>query len=167
MSLPHIAVIGSLNVDLVTTTSRVPSGGETIHAVSHSIGYGGKGANQACACARLTRSHDLSNALAHVSMVGVIGDDQFSFGILRSLEEAGCSVKHVRALKGQRTGTATILVEQKTGENRILVVAGANGTFGPDDELVPEDADVVLFQHEIPLQTVRTPFWSPFLARLG
>lgn len=158
-NLPHIAVIGSLNVDLVTRTPRVPAAGETLTANSFSLGFGGKGANQACACARLTRpkSRDAKSQSARVSMIGAVGDDQFSGGLLESLTSDGIDVASVRKLSGQSTGTATILVEEETGENRILFTPGANGLFGPKESLVPRDVDVVVFQLEIPLETVSCP----------
>ena len=154
--IPHIAVIGSLNVDLVTRTPRVPGPGETLTANSFALGFGGKGANQAAACSRLSRPKPPSTASpsAKVAMVGAVGDDPFSNGMLDSLKGDGVEVSGVRVVKGQSTGTATILVEERTGENRILITTGANGLFGEEESLVPEDADVVLFQLEIPLKTV-------------
>lgn len=165
-SLPHIAVIGSLNVDLVTRTPRVPAAGETLTASSFTLGFGGKGANQASACSRLTRlkpssSHKFRPVAAKVSMIGAVGDDQFSNGMLESLTQDGVSVADVRKVKGESTGTATILVEEATGENRILFTAGANYSFGEEEDLVPQDVDVVLFQMEIPLKTVLLPIPLP------
>lgn len=157
-SKPTIAVIGSLNVDLVTRTIRVPLAGETINANSFSIGFGGKGANQASACGRLSRpKSNLSKNMANVLMVGAIGDDQFADGMLNSLREDGVDVSAVKTIKGQTTGSATILVEEETGENRILFVSGANGSFKEDEDLVPGQADVALFQLETPLKTVMYP----------
>ncbi|KAF2095882.1 Ribokinase-like protein [Rhizodiscina lignyota] len=158
-SIPHIAVIGSLNVDLVTRTPRVPAAGETLTASSFALGFGGKGANQASACSRLSRpklpkSSKAKPPSAKVSMVGAVGDDQFSQGMLDSLKEDGVDVSEVRIAKGKSTGTATILVEEATGENRILFTPGANGVFEEKDNLIPKDVDVVLFQMEIPLKTV-------------
>lgn len=155
-SLPNIAVIGSLNADLVTTTSRVPSGGETLAAISHSINYGGKGANQASAIARLTHSKDDPSATtANVYMVGAVGDDHFAEGMLDGLKADCCNTTNVKVLQGKKTGISTILVEEETGENRILFVEGANGALGVDETLVGPDMDVVVFQLEIPLKTVR------------
>lgn len=163
-SLPNIAVIGSLNADLVTTTSRVPSAGETLAAISHSINYGGKGANQASAIARLTHSKDDPNAAtAKVFMVGAVGDDQFSKGMLEGLEADRCSTTGVKVLKGMKTGISTILVEEETGENRILYVEGANGALKDDETLVGADMDVVVFQLEIPMKTVCLPSAAMFL----
>ncbi len=161
MSLvPHIAVVGSLNVDLVTRTPRVPTAGETLTASSFTLGFGGKGANQASACGRLSRpkpgspSSPSSPPSAQVSMIGAVGDDSFSHGMLDSLTADGVDVSGVRVVQGASTGTATILVEERTGENRILITPGANGSFAEQESLVPDDADVAVFQLEIPLKTV-------------
>lgn len=154
-SKPVIAVVGSLNVDLVTRTSRVPNAGETINATSFSLGFGGKGGNQASACGRLSRpKQDPGKSVAEILMIGAIGDDQFANGMLDSLTTDGVDVSGIRTVKGQSTGSSIILVEEDSGENRILFVAGANGTFAEDEDLVPHTADVALFQLETPLQTV-------------
>ncbi|KAF2279984.1 ribokinase-like protein [Westerdykella ornata] len=152
-----ISVIGSLNVDLVTRTQRVPVGGETLTSESFSIGYGGKGANQAVACARLSRTQ--SQALngeasdIEVRMVGAVGDDEFSPGFLESLRKDGVRTEMVEVLKGKKTGVAVIIVETGTGENRILVSPGANGEV-PVQDLVVGDEGLVLFQLELPLEVV-------------
>lgn len=153
-----ISVIGSLNVDLVTRTTRVPVGGETLTSESFSIGYGGKGANQAVACARLSRTQSQAlNAEAsdiEVRMVGAVGDDEFSPGFLESLKKDGVRTDMVQVLKGKKTGVAVIIVETGTGENRILFCPGANGDV-PVKDLVVGDEAVVLFQLELPLEVVR------------
>jgi ribokinase len=152
-----ISVIGSLNVDLVTRTSRVPVGGETLTSESFDIGYGGKGANQAVACARLSRTQSqAANAQAsdiEVRMVGAVGDDQFSPGFLESLQKDGLVTDRVEVLKGKKTGVAVIIVETGTGENRIMFCPGANYDV-PVKDLVEGDEGVVLFQLELPLDVV-------------
>lgn len=154
---PIISVIGSLNVDLVTRTSRIPVGGETLTSESFDIGYGGKGANQAVACARLSRTQ--SQALnseeseIEVRMVGAVGDDQYSSGFLESLRNDGLVTDRVEVMKGKKTGVAVIIVETNTGENRIMLVPGANYEVQVKD-LVEGDEAVALFQLELPLDVV-------------
>jgi hypothetical protein len=152
-----ISVIGSLNVDLVTRTSRVPVGGETLTSESFNIGWGGKGANQAVACARLSRTKAQASSSqasdVEVRMVGAVGDDEFHEGFLKALREDGLNTEKVQVLKGKKTGVAVILVETGTGENRIMFCPGANGDVEVKD-LVDEDAGVALFQLELPLEVV-------------
>ena len=152
-----ISVIGSLNVDLVTRTPRVPVAGETLTTESFSTGFGGKGANQAVACARLSRTQSQATAGeasdVEVRMVGAVGEDEFHEGLLKSLQGDGLSTKGVKVLKGKKTGVAVIIVETGTGENRIMFCPGANYEVKVED-LVDEDAGVVLFQLELPLEVV-------------
>ncbi|KAK4544235.1 hypothetical protein LTR36_004445 [Oleoguttula mirabilis] len=152
MAPRHIAVIGSLNVDFITRTPRIPEGGETLTANSFDTGFGGKGANQAVACARL------ADADVKMAMVGCVGDDSFGADYFEALEKEGIDASKVRKLSGQKTGIANIIVEESTGENRILVATNANHAFSkaPSAEwdMVPEEADVVIFQLEIPLAVV-------------
>lgn len=156
-----ISVIGSLNVDLVTRTSRVPVAGETLTSESFDIGYGGKGANQAVACARLSRTQQqATNGTAsdvEVRMVGAVGDDEFHAGFLKSLQRDGVGIGGVEVLKGKKTGVAVITVETSTGENRIMFCPGANYEVKVGD-LVDGDASVALFQLELPLDVVG--FWG-------
>ncbi|KAA8618274.1 RbsK Sugar kinase ribokinase family [Pyrenophora tritici-repentis] len=152
-----IIVIGSLNVDLVTRTPRVPVGGETLTSESFNIGWGGKGANQAVACARLSRTHAQASSSqasdVEVRMVGAIGDDEFHEGFLKALREDALKTDGVQILKGKKTGVAVIVVETGTGENRIMFCPGANGDVEVRD-LVDADASVALFQLELPLEVV-------------
>lgn len=155
---PAIAVLGSLNIDLTTRTPRIPSAGETLTASSFNSTPGGKGANQAVACARL--SHDAAhqrNSDVTVQMVGFVGADPFADEILHELERHGVGVAGVRKLQGHKTGVAVILVEE-SGENRILLAPNANHAWPRLEAgrtgLVPEGADVVVVQLEIELDTV-------------
>ena len=145
---PRIGVIGSTNVDLVTYVDRMPVWGETIAAPRFEMNHGGKGANQAVAAAKLG---------ADVVMVSKVGDDMLGDGALRNFEEAGVSTRHVECVPGQSTGTATILVSA-SGDNCILIVAGANGDLKPADiEKAGDDlktCDLILLQLEVPLDTV-------------
>ncbi|KAF1954044.1 ribokinase [Byssothecium circinans] len=152
-----ISVIGSLNVDLVTRTPRVPVAGETLTSESFNIGFGGKGANQAVACARLSRTQKQASESepsdVEVRMVGAVGDDEFAGGFLQSLQKDGLKTDGVKVLKAKKTGVAVIVVETGTGENRIMFCPGANYDVEVKD-LVDEDAGVVLFQLELPLNVV-------------
>ncbi|KAJ4293574.1 putative ribokinase [Kalmusia sp. IMI 367209] len=152
-----ISVIGSLNVDLVTRTPRVPVAGETLTTESFSTGYGGKGANQAVACARLSRTQQQATggeaSDVEVRMVGAVGDDEFYEGFLKSLQKDGLRTEGVKVLQGKKTGVAVIIVETGTGENRIMFCPGANFEVGVED-LVDGDVGVVLFQLELPLEVV-------------
>lgn len=156
--MPVITVIGSLNTDMVTRAERVPNGGETVQAKSFEVGWGGKGANQAVAAARLSRSKDTLESKDNISvrMIGAVGEDVFGPQLKKSMEEDGIDMQGVKALAGRETGTAVILVEESTGENRILVTPGANFALKVDDELVPcgDYGDVAIFQLESPMDVV-------------
>jgi len=152
-----ISVIGSLNVDLVTRTPRVPVAGETLTAESFNIGWGGKGANQAVACARLSRTQQQaaasSTADVEVRMVGAVGNDEFHEGFLKALRADGLNTDSIKILEGKKTGVAVITVEVETGQNRIMFCPGANNDVEEKD-LVDGDASVALFQLELPLNVV-------------
>ncbi|KAI9846315.1 MAG: hypothetical protein M1837_004168 [Sclerophora amabilis] len=181
MAPPHIiTIIGSLNTDLVTRTSRVPSAGETLIAQSFDTGSGGKGANQAVACARLSRtkasvvqnkkrklgSDDEGSSVERskassaedvvVKMVGAVGDDVFGRPLVAGLEEDGIDVSGVRVSESTSTGVACIIVDETTGDNRILVTPGANYLLRPEQfrDLPPPLPALFVLQLEIPLDTV-------------
>ncbi|MBA2304158.1 MAG: ribokinase [Acidobacteria bacterium] len=145
---PRIAVVGSANVDLVTFTERFPAPGETIFGQEFDMGFGGKGANQAVA-ARLCG--------AQVSMVARLGADLFGPATIQNFESHQIDTSHVRVLEGVSSGVAPIFVEP-SGENRILVVKGANDRLMPADvDLAApllKQADCIILQFEIPLETV-------------
>lgn len=158
---PCIRVIGSLNIDYTTTTSRFPGPGETLTANSLAISPGGKGANQAVACGRASftskEHHDVQ-----VEMVGAVGanDPQYSALVKPVLEETGIVSSGIREVKDAQTGTATIIVDEGSGgENRILVVPGANYDGMKDPKEVLKRAlrepmpDVFVLQGEIPQET--------------
>ncbi len=158
----RILVIGSMNTDLVTRTSRMPQAGETLTSQSFEVGYGGKGANQAVACARLSRHRDKpEQAAVRVQMMGAVGDDSYGRDIIASLSKDGIDTSEVRVVKGTNTGTAVIIVEEKTGENRILLSPGANHSLRPNfwgEGKMPEfwKVDVIVLQLEIPEETVKS-----------
>jgi ribokinase len=146
---PRIAVVGSSNVDLVTYVDRMPVWGETIAAPRFEMSHGGKGANQAVAAAKLG---------AGVVMVSKVGDDALGDGVLQNFTGVGVGIGHVERVAGQSTGTATILVDEKSGDNCILIVKGANGDLTVEDvERAGDDlktCDLILTQLEVPLETV-------------
>lgn len=144
----RIAVVGSANVDLTTFTDEFPRPGETIFGTRFDLGFGGKGANQAVA-ARLCG--------AEVSMVARLGNDLFGAATLRNFESFGIECSHVRTVEGVSSGVAPIFVESN-GQNRIIVVKGANDTLLPADvdQAAPilEQARCLVLQLEIPVSTV-------------
>src|SRR6202142_18195 len=145
---PRIAVVGSANVDLTTFSDRFPKPGETIFGQKFDLGFGGKGANQAVA-ARLCG--------AVVFMVARVGDDLFGPSTIKKFEQLGIDATHVRPVKGVSSGVAPIFVDP-SGQNRIIVVKGANDALKPADVDAAADglksADCIVLQFEIPLETV-------------
>jgi len=142
-----VLVVGSINMDLVVEAGKFPVPGETLLGQRFSTFPGGKGANQAVAARRLG---------AQVAMIGCVGGDPFGRELLGLLEKEGVDTRYVRTEKGISTGVAAITVSQ--AENSIVVVPGANHALSPSDIQVAEsafaDADLVLCQLEIPLETV-------------
>jgi ribokinase len=126
----------------------MPRLGETLEARRFHSGFGGKGANQAVALARLG---------ADVILVARVGDDMFGAEMNRNFEENGIDARFVETVPGLSTGVATISVDDE-GNNSILIVKGANGALSPDDVDQAGDAirqcDMLLLQLEIPLETV-------------
>lgn len=141
-------VVGSLNVDLVIQVDRFPLPGETLQGSEFSTFLGGKGGNQAMALARLG---------AGPTMVGAVGDDQFGVRYRDALTAEGANVSAIRTIPDVSTGTALIEVD-RSGQNRIVIVAGANGANDVDATRTAvegvEPGDLVLFQLEIPHTTV-------------
>ncbi|ANB12766.1 Rbk1p [Sugiyamaella lignohabitans] len=147
-----IVVFGSINYDLVTTSKRVPASGETIAASGFKTFHGGKGANQARALRRLSDKNEIT-----VRMIGRVGNDVFGEELLSGLEKEGIDVSRVEKIKNEPTGTATIIVDEALGENRILVYPGANGTFKVTEETVWDEirkANFLVLQNEIPVDVV-------------
>src|SRR5512143_3247162 len=148
---PVIAVVGSLNIDLIAYTARVPGPGETVIGDRFVMGFGGKGANQAVMAARLG---------ARVSMVGALGDDVYAEMTVDNLAGQGVAASHVSRVPGS-SGVAPIWVEPD-GTNRIIVVPGANGEV---DAGVASDAlrsmgkvHAVVGQLEIPQRVTAAAF---------
>jgi ribokinase len=145
---PRIAVVGSANIDLTTFTDRFPKPGETIFGQRFDLGFGGKGANQAVA-ARLCG--------ADVFMVARVGSDLFGPATIENFRKQGIDTTHVKQVEGLSSGVAPIFVEPN-GQNRILVVKGANDALKPADiDAAAETlkgADCIVLQFETPLETV-------------
>ena len=144
----HVAVVGSLNMDLVARAARIPQPGETIIGGEFRTVPGGKGANQAVAAARLG---------ARVSMVGRVGRDAFAGPLLDGLAADGIDHTFVIQDPHAATGVALIVVDD-AGENSIVVASGANMRLSPTDadaaETAIAGADALLLQLESPLETV-------------
>jgi ribokinase len=139
---PRVTVVGSINLDLVAFCERLPRPGETLTDAELERVPGGKGANQAVAAARLG---------AEVSFIGCVGSDEFGVLARGGLEEAGVDVSGLQVVD-EPTGVALILVESG-GENQIVVAPGANRRLAPGSFEIG-DADAVLCQLEIPIQSV-------------
>jgi hypothetical protein len=146
--MADIVVVGSLNMDLVVKAPRMPLAGETIPGEDLQLIPGGKGANQAAAAARLG---------SPVAMVGRVGNDAFGPRLIENLGRQGVDTSHVVVDDGAATGTAMIIVDD-TGENSIVISAGANGRVNKRDmdcaEGLLSRAGVLLLQFEVPLETV-------------
>jgi len=142
-----VAVVGSINMDVVARVEHVPAPGETLLARSSSRGGGGKGANQAVAAARARG--------ASVAFVGAVGEDTDGQVLRAALQADGIDVTGLES-SDSPTGTALISVADD-GENKIVVIAGANAAEADlsqrQRDLVAE-ADVVIAQLEIPVARV-------------
>jgi ribokinase len=151
-----IVVVGSINLDLVATTKRIPAIGETVSGTGFQIHPGGKGANQAVAVARLGYP---------VRMIGKLGGDSFGMQLRDHLGGAGVDIAGV-STSDAPSGVAVILVSQE-GENSIVVVSGANAKVMPEDifgnQAMIRDAGMVLTQLEIPIETIE--YLSDFCTR--
>ena len=140
-----VVVVGSANLDLVATLDHLPKPGETIVALGYAEHAGGKGVNQAVACARMG---------ARTAFVGCVGNDDAGVFLRGVLENEGIDTTMLRVVD-MPTGRAFINVDSR-GENEIVVVSGANTQVGiAHDAIVLPMARVVLMQLEIPLTTVR------------
>ncbi|WP_233181963.1 ribokinase [Paenibacillus sonchi] len=138
-------IIGSLNMDMVVRTSRAPNAGETLFGQGFALSPGGKGANQAAAAARLG---------ADVQMIGRVGRDTFGSELLEVMRKEQINTEYIGQSETQTTGVASIVVDGE-GENRIIVVPGANIEMGPADiaalEPVISQAEIVVMQLETDL----------------
>ncbi|MBR0596556.1 ribokinase [Sinanaerobacter chloroacetimidivorans] len=144
-----ISVVGSLNMDLVINTDAIPRPGETVIGTGFKRVPGGKGGNQAASIARLgTKVH----------MVGAVGKDEMGTALVQSLEKDGVLVDYIAEKEDVPTGIAAIIVE-KSGNNAIAVVSGANYELTTEDiensKSILEDSRILLVQLETPLPVVR------------
>ncbi len=136
-------------MDLIVRCPRVPARGETIRGEEFRTAGGGKGANQAVACGRLD---------AQTRMVGRVGEDEFGRTLRADLAASGVDTDFVRVDPQAASGVALILLEQ-SGDNRIVIISGANGRMGDEDVAAAaallDWADVLLMQLELPLTVVK------------
>lgn len=141
-------MFGSINMDLVARTPRIPAPGETLTGHSFETVPGGKGANQAVAAARLG---------IPTQMVGRVGGDQFGQELLTGLLESGVGCDQVLVDQTTHSGVAVIAVDDSS-ENNIIIVPGANGQVGTADierlQGLLSQAEVLLLQLEVPLDAV-------------
>jgi ribokinase len=144
-----IVVLGSINMDLVARVNNFPKPGETLTGNAFTTAPGGKGANQAVACARLG---------ALTRMIGRVGGDYFGKVLKDHLAAEGVDVSGVLEDPATHSGVAMILINQQA-ENNIIIIPGSNGSVGSDDltrlDQVLGDARVLLLQLEIPMDTVQ------------
>ena len=141
-----VVVVGSCNLDLVSTTTHLPSPGETLRAVAYAEHAGGKGLNQAVACARMG---------ARVAFIGCVGNDSAGTMLRDFLNSEGIDTSQLVTVHVP-TGRAFITVDA-LGENTIVIVAGANAHVGKTAITVPS-SKVLLTQLEIPLDVVTQVF---------
>ena len=145
--MSKIAVIGSLNMDLVIKIPYAPTIGETIVGHEFETIPGGKGANQAAACARLG---------AETTIIGRVGRDEFGASLMDSMQGFGVDTSGLIIDANARTGIAMIMVA--AGDNMIAISEGANANVSIADidaaAHIIDTADIILLQFEIPMETV-------------
>jgi len=137
-----VVVVGSCNLDLVSSTDHLPSPGETLRADAYAEHAGGKGLNQAVACARMG---------ARTAFIGCVGNDSAGTMLRELLDSEGVDTTQLKTVDAP-TGRAFITVAAN-GENTIVIVAGANAHLGDSTITIPH-AKVLLTQLEIPLPVV-------------
>lgn len=150
---PRICMVGSSNIDLIARVPRLPAPGETLHGSSFSMGFGGKGANQAVMAARLG---------AQVSAVTKVGRDIFGQDTLKNYAAQGIDTTHVLFDETRFSGVAPIWVDEVTGQNSIVIVNGANDGLQPPDVRAAataiQSAQILICQLEVPLETTLEAF---------
>ncbi|CAM1511431.1 Fc.00g089440.m01.CDS01 [Cosmosporella sp. VM-42] len=153
---PRITILGSLNMDLVSYVPHHPLPGETLTSNGFTTSPGGKGANQAVACGKLSRASDLSSPTADVAMIGAVGADPYGAILLDSLKGYGVDVSGVAVREDQKSGIAIIVVDEPDGQNRIILSPEANHSLKPSDfETLPgPKPNLLIMQLEIPFDTV-------------
>ncbi|KAK4166063.1 Ribokinase-like protein [Cladorrhinum sp. PSN259] len=163
-ALPKITILGSLNIDLVSYVPHHPLPGETLTATSFVTSPGGKGANQAVACGKLSRSRTASTPpgsasqlpTALVTMVGAVGSDSYGTLLKSNLSNYGVDPTLVAEIPDTKTGIALIVVDEPTGQNRIILSAEANHLVKGESyvQKAVEGTDLLIMQLEIPMETV-------------
>lgn len=142
-----ITVVGSINMDLITTTNNLPEVGETIIGQHFQTSPGGKGANQAVAAARLG---------ATVQFIGCVGNDHFGLDLVQHLKSEGVDASHLETVPSA-TGTATIIVSES--DNQIIIVPGANQfvdkAYVESKRSIIANSDILILQLEIPNESVQ------------
>ena len=141
--MSHVVVLGSINLDLSASVSRLPAPGETVTGATLERFPGGKGANQALAARRLG---------ADVTLIGCVGNDAIADEALALLREGGVDLSRCVRHETESTGIALIAVSE-SGENQIVVAPGANAALEPDAVDLPA-ADALICQLEIPRHTI-------------
>ena len=146
--MAKIFVLGSLNMDLVANTEHFPKAGETIKSEKFFVNEGGKGLNQAVACAKMG---------ADTYMLGAVGDDEYGKQLIKALKSYGVNTKHIQKIKKENSGTALITISD--GENKIVVNSGANAliNFASVEKILNTKAlpgDILILQQEIPLEII-------------
>jgi len=147
--MSDVVVCGSLNMDLLSQVERLPLPGETVLGTRYQHSAGGKGLNQAIACARMG---------VPTAMIGAVGDDAHGNSLIELLRAEDIDISQVRTRTGATTGLAQVMLAA-SGENSIVVHAGANASLKPNDVVrdLPE-AIVYLAQLETPLETIEAFF---------
>lgn len=144
--MSSIVVVGSINADLVFTCKNRPNKGETILGEGFMTIPGGKGANQAVAAARLG---------GEVTMIGLVGNDIYGSKMILNLKDHGINTDCV-GVTDTETGVAGIVVDDE--DNSIIVIPGANSRLDErvvqNYEMVLREADIVIMQLEIPVETI-------------
>lgn len=145
--MKKIIIVGSLNTDLVINAPYAPRGGETLLGSGFMVNSGGKGANQACAAAKLG---------GNAYMCGCVGNDAFGCELIENLKSTGVNVDFVRRVENTPSGVAVIVVTQ--GENRIIIDSGANGYLSKEDIdgalAIANEGDIYLTQLENPIDVI-------------
>jgi len=148
MQRPKITVVGSSNTDLVAKVPKLPAPGETVMGSEFIIAPGGKGANQAVAIARIG---------GDVTFVAKLGMDDYGEQALKNFKKDGINTNFVFREPDVSSGVALIFVD-KTGENMLVPIPGANGKLSPDDidkaRSAIENTDILVLQLEVPLDAV-------------
>lgn len=146
--MKKVLVVGSINIDYVLEVNHLPRKGETILCNEFTLVPGGKGANQACTCAKLG---------IETTLLGIVGNDDNGNFVLESLKESGVNTKYIQRSEENHSGMAFINVD-KYGDNNIIVEQGANKEvtidFINENLEVIDEADIIIMQLEIPVETV-------------